>query len=65
MASCPSTFWRSPTLAASPESGSTFSPAQTGENVEPDSGEAAGVGLREKVEGHDAIPSCEETDCDL
>jgi branched-chain amino acid transport system substrate-binding protein len=40
-------------------------PVWAGENVEPDSGEAARVELRQKAEGQDAIPSCEETNCDL
>jgi branched-chain amino acid transport system substrate-binding protein len=40
-------------------------PVWAGENVQPDSGEAATVELRTKVEGPDAIPSCEETECDL
>lgn len=40
-------------------------PVWAGENVEPDSGEPATVKLREKIEGKDAIPSCEETECDL
>jgi branched-chain amino acid transport system substrate-binding protein len=40
-------------------------PVWAGENVEPDSGEAAAVELRTKIEGPDAIPSCEDTNCDL
>nr|WP_321112684.1 ABC transporter substrate-binding protein [Halorussus salinisoli] len=40
-------------------------PVWAGENVEPDSGEAATVELREMIEGQDAIPSCDETNCDL
>ena len=40
-------------------------PVWAGENVEPDSGEAATVELRKKIEGQDAIPSCEETECNL
>ena len=40
-------------------------PVWPGENVEPESGEAAAVELREMIEGQDAIPSCEETECDL
>jgi branched-chain amino acid transport system substrate-binding protein len=39
-------------------------PVWAGENVEPDSGEPATVALRTKIEGEDAIPSCEETNCD-
>jgi branched-chain amino acid transport system substrate-binding protein len=40
-------------------------PVWAGENVEPDSGDPATVALRQKVEGQDAIPSCDETDCDI
>ncbi|NHN61262.1 ABC transporter substrate-binding protein [Halorussus sp. JP-T4] len=40
-------------------------PVWAGENVEPDSGDAARVALRRKVEGKNAIPPCSETECDL
>jgi branched-chain amino acid transport system substrate-binding protein len=40
-------------------------PVWAGENVQPDSGEVANVALRKKVEGQDAIPPCDETECDL
>ncbi|MFC4451456.1 ABC transporter substrate-binding protein [Halorussus aquaticus] len=40
-------------------------PVWAGENVQPDSGDAARVALRKKVEGQNAIPSCEQTNCDL
>ena len=42
-----------------------MNPVWAGECVEPDSGEAAQVALRQKIEGQDAIPSCEDTNCDL
>ncbi|MFC7078851.1 ABC transporter substrate-binding protein [Halorussus caseinilyticus] len=40
-------------------------PVWVGENVEPDSGTAASVTLRQKVEGQDAIPPCDSVNCDL
>lgn len=42
-----------------------MNPVWAGENVEPDSGDPAAVELRTKIEGPDAIPPCEETNCDL
>lgn len=40
-------------------------PVWAGENVEPDSGGPSNVALRKKVEGQNAIPSCEQTNCNL
>ncbi|NEU58334.1 ABC transporter substrate-binding protein [Halorussus sp. MSC15.2] len=40
-------------------------PVWAGENVKPDSGDAARVALRKKVEGKNAIPPCGQTNCDL
>jgi branched-chain amino acid transport system substrate-binding protein len=42
-----------------------LNPVWAGENVEPDDGEPANVALRQKIEGPDAVPPCEETGCDL
>ncbi len=42
-----------------------MNPVWAGENVEPDGGGPANVALRQKVEGPNAIPPCDETDCDL
>jgi branched-chain amino acid transport system substrate-binding protein len=42
-----------------------MNPVWAGENVQPDSGESAQVELRTKIEGQNAIPACEDTQCDL
>lgn len=42
-----------------------LNPVWSGENVEPSEGEAADVELIERVEGPDAIYSCEESGCQL
>ncbi|WP_276302272.1 ABC transporter substrate-binding protein [Halorussus lipolyticus] len=42
-----------------------MNPVWVGENVEPDSGGPANVSLQQKIEGENAIPPCDETECDL
>ncbi|UPV76673.1 ABC transporter substrate-binding protein (plasmid) [Halorussus limi] len=42
-----------------------MNPVWAGENVEPSGGGAANVALRQKVEGPNAIPPCDQVDCDL